>query len=38
MSIKSDRWIREMARGHRMIEPFEEKQVRKGVISFGLSS
>ena len=38
MSIKSDRWIREMARGHGMIEPFEEKQVRKGVISFGLSS
>ncbi len=38
MSIKSDRWIREMARGHGMIEPFEEKQVREGVISFGLSS
>ena len=38
MSIKSDRWIREMAMTHRMIEPFEEKQVRTDVISFGLSS
>jgi dCTP deaminase len=38
MSIKSDRWIREMAQGHGMIEPFEERQVREGVISFGLSS
>ncbi len=38
MSIKSDRWIRRMALEHRMIEPFEEKQVRHGAISFGLSS
>jgi dCTP deaminase len=38
MSIKSDRWIRRMALEHGMIEPFEEKQVRQGVISFGLSS
>ena len=38
MSIKSDRWIREMAREHGMIEPYEEKQVRKGVISYGVSS
>jgi dCTP deaminase len=38
MSIKSDRWIRQMATRHGMIEPFEEKQVRKDVISFGLSS
>ncbi len=38
MSIKSDRWIRTMALEHGMIEPFEEKQVREGVISFGLSS
>ena len=41
MTIKSDRWIREMAaRG--MIEPFEEQQVRylgdQRVISFGTSS
>ena len=38
MSVKSDRWIRKMALEHRMIEPFHEKQVRKGVISYGLSS
>jgi len=38
MPIKSDRWIRQMAREHRMIEPFVESQVREGVISFGLSS
>jgi dCTP deaminase len=36
--VKSDNWIRKMAREHRMIEPFEEKQVRKGVISYGVSS
>jgi dCTP deaminase len=38
MSIKSDRWIRRMAREHAMIEPFAESQVRHGVISFGVSS
>jgi len=38
MSIKSDSWIRRQARENGMIEPFEEKQVRDGVISFGLSS
>ena len=38
MSVKSDRWIRKMALEHRMIEPFDEKQVREGVISYGLSS
>ena len=38
MSIKSDRWIREMCRTHGMIEPYEERQVRQGVISYGLSS
>ena len=37
-SIKADTWIRKMALEHGMIEPFEEKQVRKGVISYGLSS
>jgi dCTP deaminase len=37
-SIKADKWIRKMALEHGMIEPFEEKQVRKGVISYGLSS
>ena len=38
MSVKPDRWIRRMAREHRMIEPFCEKQVREGVVSYGLSS
>jgi len=38
MSVKSDRWIRKMALEHRMIEPFNDKQVREGVISYGLSS
>jgi dCTP deaminase len=38
MAVKSDRWIRRMALEQRMIEPFSEKQVRDGVISFGLSS
>ena len=38
MSIKSDKWIRRMAREHKMIEPFVDEQVRAGVVSFGLSS
>ena len=38
MSIKSDTWIRAMARDQKMIDPFEESQVREGVISYGLSS
>src|SRR5687767_11599691 len=38
MSIQSDRWITRMALEHRMIEPFEGRQVRDGVISFGVSS
>jgi dCTP deaminase len=38
MSIKSDRWIRNQALKERMIEPFEQSQVRSGVISFGVSS
>lgn len=38
MPVKNDRWIARMAREHGMIEPFEESQVREGVISFGLSS
>ena len=29
MSIKSDRWIRRMAREHGMIDPFVEGQVRQ---------
>jgi dCTP deaminase len=38
MSIKSDKWIRKQAVENKMIEPFSEKQVRDGVISYGLSS
>jgi len=38
MSIKSDRWIKKMALEHGMIDPFEERQVREGVVSFGVSS
>ena len=33
-----DSWIREMATKHGMIEPFEDRQVRKDVVSFGVSS
>jgi dCTP deaminase len=36
--LKSDRWIRRMALDHDMINPFSEKQVREGVVSYGLSS
>lgn len=36
--IKSDKWIKRMAKEFKMIEPFEEKQIKKGVISYGLSS
>lgn len=38
MSVMPDSWIREMAQRHQMISPFEEKQKRDGVISYGLSS
>jgi dCTP deaminase len=38
MSIKSDRWIKRMALEHGMIAPFEDRQVRQGVISYGVSS
>ena len=42
MSIKADRWIRQMAREQGMIEPFEPEQVRyldgEKVISYGTSS
>jgi len=42
MSIKSDNWIRRMAREQRMIEPFEPEQVRtvngERIVSYGTSS
>ncbi len=37
MSIKSDKWIIEQAKNG-MIEPFADRQVREGVISYGVSS
>ena len=36
--LKSDRWIRKMALEKGMIAPFEDRQVRQGVISYGVSS
>jgi len=36
--LKSDSWIRKMAVEHKMIEPFADRQVRQGVISYGVSS
>ena len=38
MSIKNDRWITEMATKHGMIDPFENSQVRKDVVSYGVSA
>jgi deoxycytidine triphosphate deaminase len=42
MSIKSDKWIRRMAREHGMIEPFAPEQVRMSdghkIVSYGTSS
>lgn len=38
MSIMPDHWIRKQAMENGMITPFEEKQKRDGVISYGLSS
>ena len=38
MGVKSDTWIERMCREHRMIEPFEPRQQRQGVISYGVSS
>ncbi len=38
MGLKPDHWIRKMSLEQGMIEPFVEKQVRDGVISYGVSS
>jgi dCTP deaminase len=42
MSIKSDRWIKRMSRAQHLINPFEEKLIRRvenrRIISCGLSS
>ena len=42
MAIKSDKWIKDMAKNHGMIEPFQENQVKSNgsgrIISYGTSS
>jgi len=38
LGLKPDHWIRKMALEQGMIEPFVEKQVRDGVVSYGVSS
>ena len=38
MSVQSDKWIIKMAKEYHMISPFEDKQIRDGKISFGVSS
>ena len=38
MTVLSDKWIKKAAKEKGMIKPFVSKQVRKGKISFGLSS
>jgi len=42
MTIKSDHWIRRMAKDHKMIEPFAGEQVRHSdgekIVSYGTSS
>ena len=38
MPVMPDSWIRERAVNDGMITPFHEKQIREGVISYGVSS
>ena len=38
MSVQSDKWIIKMAKEQAMISPFEDRQIREGKISFGVSS
>ncbi|MBN2097086.1 MAG: dCTP deaminase [Candidatus Omnitrophica bacterium] len=38
MSIKPDRWIKQMVQEKQMIAPFAPEQIKKNNISFGLSS
>ncbi|HEV8479565.1 MAG TPA: dCTP deaminase [Candidatus Eisenbacteria bacterium] len=38
MGVKPDHWIEKMCREQKMIEPFEPRLVRDGVISYGVSS
>lgn len=38
MGLKPDHWIKKMALEQHMIEPFVDRQMREGVISYGVSS
>ncbi len=38
MGLKNDKWIKEQALKNKMIEPFEESLVKKGTVSYGISS
>ena len=38
MRVFSDKWIKKMVKSHKIISPFVSKQIRKGKISYGLSS
>ncbi|MDY4012993.1 MAG: dCTP deaminase, partial [Campylobacter sp.] len=38
MGLKSDKWIKEKSLKNKMIEPFCEQNVGRGVVSYGLSS
>ena len=38
MAVLSDKWIKRTSQKQGMIKPFVSKQVRKGKISYGLSS
>ena len=38
MTVLSDKWIKKMSKENGMISPFVDKQQKKNVISYGLSS
>ena len=38
MTVLSDKWIKKMSKEQDMISPFEDKQQKNNVISYGLSS
>ena len=38
MSVLSDKWIKKMVKSQKIISPFIPRQIRKGKISYGLSS
>jgi dCTP deaminase len=38
MSIKPDKWIMRMVEEHQMIDPFVDSQVKRGAVSYGVSS